>query len=91
MITSTVLDLLTFMLVGILDSIPPSSVPTWISTAGTYIPSVFSFASSMGVWFPWGVLGIVLASVFTVWGASFVVKLARIVISFFTFGGGSAA
>ena len=91
MITAVVMEMFTFMLNGMLDSLPNAVVPAWLSSAGSYLPSVFAFAASMGVWFPWSVLGIVLASVFSVWGASFLFKILRIVISHVTGGGGSAA
>lgn len=91
MITSAVIDVFVMILNELLDALPVTPVPAWLADAGTYLPQVMAFASSMGVWFPWQVLGVVLSAVFGVWIASFGVKVARIIISHVTGGGGSAA
>lgn len=83
--------MLTLILGELIDSVPVTEVPSWVNTGANFIPTVFNFAGSMGVWFPWGVLGVVLASVVGVWIASFVLKVVRIIISHVTGGGGSAA
>ena len=91
MITAAVLDILTLIIGGLLDALPVTTPPAWISTGVSYMPQVFTFAASMGVWFPWSLLGIVLAAVVTTWVGGFVVKVVRIVISHVTGGGGSAS
>lgn len=89
MITATLIDVLGFFLGALLDALPQTDVPPWLADAGSYIPTVFSFANSMGVWFPWGVLNMILPGVVAVWLAAFGIRICRIVISHFTGGGGA--
>lgn len=84
------IDVFVMILNAILDSLPETEVPDWIGTGAGFIPSIFTFAASMGVWFPFGLLGIVLTAVVATWLASFGIKLARIIISHVTGGGGGA-
>lgn len=91
MVTAAVIDVLAMILMAILDAIPETEVPDWLNSASNVIPVVFNFAGSMGVWFPWSTLGIVTLSVLGCWSAAFIIKIARIVISHVTGGGGSAA
>lgn len=91
MITAAVIDVLVMILNELLDALPVTQVPAWLADAGVYLPQVMAFGSSMGVWFPWDVLGVVLAAVFGVWISSFGIKVVRIIISHVTGGGGSAA
>lgn len=91
MITAAVIDCMTLIFGGLLDLLPVTEVPEWVNTGANYIPQVFNFAGSMGVWFPWGVLAVVVASVAAVWIGSFGLKVVRICISHVTGGGGSAA
>jgi hypothetical protein len=55
------------------------------------IGTVFGYAASFGNWVPWSAIGPALLVVIGVLGAAAVVKLVRIVASFLSFGGGSAA
>lgn len=70
---------------------PALDPPAWFTGAGTALSGLFSAAASMGVWIPiplaLNVMGVLFASMFG--GA--IIKLARIVASFLTAGGGSAA
>lgn len=91
MVTAAFLDVLTLIIGAILDSLPQTEVPDWVNSASNFIPTVFNFAGSMGVWFPWSTLAIVTAAVIVVWTGSFVFKVVRIIISHVTGGGGSAA
>lgn len=91
MITAAVFDIICLLVGELIELFPPVEVPGWLGSATGYIPTVFAFASSMGVWFPWDVLSVVLMAVFGVWIASFGFKVIRICISHVTGGGGSAA
>lgn len=91
MITAAVIDMCALIVASLIDALPVTQVPGWLADAGSYIPQVMGFAASMGVWFPWTVLGVVLSAVFGVWVASFGVKVVRIIISHVTGGGGSAS
>ncbi len=66
---------------------PPGFVadlPAHVAVAGGYV-------GSTGAWFPWSLISAVFAAVALAWGAALTVKLVRIVASFATAGGGSAA
>jgi hypothetical protein len=90
-ITAAVMDMFALIIGGLIDTLPVTQAPGWLADAGSYIPQVMGFASSMGVWFPWDVLAVVLVAVFGVWVAAFGIKVVRIIISHVTGGGGSAA
>lgn len=91
MVTAAVLDVLAMIAMALLDALPDTEVPDWLNSASNFIPTVFNFAGSLGVWVPWSLLGIVMAAVVAVWVGSFAFKLIRIIISHVTGGGGSAA
>lgn len=55
------------------------------------VGTVFSYAAGFGAWVPWGAVAAALGVVVAMLAASAVIKLVRIVASFLTLGGGSAA
>jgi hypothetical protein len=55
------------------------------------IGTVVAYAGAFGHWIPWNVVGPVCLLVFGALVASGGIKLVRIVLSFLTLGGGSAA
>lgn len=91
MVTIAFIDVLFICINALLDSLPDTEVPDWINSGANLIPTVFNFAGSMGVWFPWSTLAIVTAFVIGAWTLSFGIKIGRIIISHITGGGGSAA
>jgi hypothetical protein len=91
MVTAGLIDALVMCLMALLDSMPDTEVPDWVNSGANLIPTVFNFAGSMGVWFPWSTLAIVTAAVIGAWVLSFGIKIGRIIISHVTGGGGSAA
>lgn len=91
MVTDSLVTLWTDVLLFFLGEMEPVEMPEWITSIASYTGTVYAFASSMGVWFNWGLLAIVLSTLFVTWIAAFVIKLVRIVASFLTLGGGSAA
>lgn len=91
MITAAVIDVFAMILMALLDALPDAEVPDWLNTASGLIPTVFNFAGSMGVWFPWATLAMVTGSVLLAWLLSFGFKVLRIIISHLSGGGGSAA
>lgn len=90
MITDAILDFLTGVLHSILGSLPTLAVPSWLDTSGP-IGTVFTYAGLMGAWFPTSLATTVLLALLGAWGVGFGVKTVRILASFFTAGGGSAA
>lgn len=91
MITDSLIKTFGDVLLFFLGELEPVELPGWISSLSSYAGPVFSYAQSMGIWFNWGLLAIVLGTLFAAWTASFVIKLVRICASFLTAGGGSAA
>lgn len=79
---------LTHVLLGWLPAVP---VPSWLGDADGLMGTVFGYAGSMGVWFPVPLAVTVTGAILAAWGIGFAVKAVRIVASFFTLGGGSAA
>lgn len=91
MITEWVLGVGGWLLTALLAALPTVTVPTWLSGNDSAFSTVFSAAGSMGVWFPSTLVISVLTGVLALWLVGFGIKLVRIVASFFTAGGGSAA
>jgi hypothetical protein len=70
------------------DSTGPGEAQGAIATG---LGTVFGYAAGFGAWVPWSAIGpavLVVTAVFLVAG---VIRLVRIVASFLSFGGGSAA
>lgn len=61
------------------------------SSVQTALGTVFGFAADLSNWLPWGSIAPAVAVVGGILLAVGIVKLVRIVASFLTFGGGSAA
>jgi hypothetical protein len=78
------LDLLNAMM-------PDMQLPGWVTGIGGMAAEVFTVADSVGVWIPWATILIVLGSVFGAAVIGFGIKVARMLISHVTGGGGSAA
>lgn len=91
MITEKILGLGGWIVAQILGALPSIPVPGWARSSDGLLGQVFGLAGSLGAWVPLGVLGTVLAGLLTIHLAGFGLKLARIVASFLTAGGGSAA
>lgn len=76
---------------GIFDLMPDIAVPGWFTGAGNAIAGLFTAASSMGVWIPIPLALNVMAVLFMAMMGGALIKLGRIIASFLTAGGGSAA
>jgi hypothetical protein len=74
----------------VLGLLPVISPPSWLGADGA-IATVLTYAGSMGAWFPAALTLSVISGVFVLWGIGFTIKVVRIVASFLTMGGGSAA
>ncbi len=75
----------------VFTAMPPLPVPAWFTGAGDAISGLFGDAVTMGVWIP---IPLALNVALTLFAAMFggaAIKLARIIASFLTAGGGSAA
>lgn len=91
MIANWILSVTGWLLHALVSVLPAVSVPAWLTGNDSAFATVFSAAGSMGVWFPSTLVVAVLSGLLVIWLASFVVKIARMVLSLFTAGGGSAA
>lgn len=74
--------------VGLLGT---AQAPSWINSMSGQIADLVNLGSSVGAWVPWSHVGIALAALLAAVAASFLVRVARIAVSLFTGGGGSAA
>ena len=91
MVTRWLMQLGGWLLHTLVGALPVIAVPSWMTANDSAFSTVFSAAGSMGVWFPSTLVVAVLSGLLVIWLASFAVKVARIVLSLFTAGGGSAA
>lgn len=91
MITDAILNFFGGVLHAILQALPVVAVPDWLASGSSAVSTVFGFVGSMGVWFPGPLALSIIGALLAVWLVGFGIKIARIVISLFTFGGGSAA
>jgi len=91
MITDLFLKLLDSIITGVLGILPSFGVPSFITSAGGYVSTVTSYAAQLGNWVPWpiAITGVlcVFAAIAVAWG----IKVVRMIASFLTLGGGSAA
>jgi hypothetical protein len=78
--------------VAFLGSLFPESDPSSaISSATNAVGTIVGFFSGFGVWLPLGTLGICALLWVSVYLVGFGIRLVRMLASFFTGGGGSAA
>lgn len=70
--------------------LPSYDVPAWLSSSSSYMSNLWTYGYGLGAWIPWPLVGTVLASVLACVLIGFGIKVARIVASFMTLGGGGA-
>jgi hypothetical protein len=71
--------------------LPSGSLPEWVDDGAVHLREVWALGAGLGAWVPWSLFGTVAAAVMGCVVIGFGIKVARIVASFFTAGGGSAA
>lgn len=74
---------------GQLGSLVPP-VPSWLSSLPAQIRTLVGWIAQGGAWFPVELLAPVLLVLLGAWVAGLAIKIARIVASFLTLGGGGA-
>lgn len=89
MITEALVKTFGDMLLFFLGEVDPVELPSWVGQIGTFTGQIFGAAGSMGVWFNWSLLGVVVGGIIAVNIASFAIQLIRIVASYLTLGGGA--
>lgn len=91
MITDAILTLLTGMVTWALGVLPSVPVPGWLDPRDSVFATVFTYADSMGKWFPTALVMAVLGTYLLITFTGFSIKVVRIVASFLSGGGGGAA
>lgn len=91
MITDAIMDFFAGLFDWLMGTLPEVQVPEWLNSTSAMAGTVFGYANSMGVWFPSALALAVVGTLVTVWLVALGIKLARLVLSLFTGGGGSAA
>jgi hypothetical protein len=96
-ITEAILTVILGVPAWLLAQLPSISVPTFFSsgtgagTVGGYVQGFAGYLGAMNNWFPFDQLGTALLFIVAAVGVTTAIKVARIVASFATLGGGSAA
>lgn len=91
MVTEAIMDLLAGFVETLLGALPEFEVPDWLATASGMATEIAGYGAGLGVWVPARLIVAVAGTLLVVWLIGFGIKLTRIVASFLTFGGGSAA
>lgn len=86
-IVSAVVALLTF-LAGLLGDLP---APDWLTSLSGPLGELVALGDGMGAWVPWSLARTIFLAVLASMAVGLGIKLVRIVASFLTAGGGSAA
>lgn len=90
LVTDWLIEVFAWLVGTILSWMPTITVPTWLNADGP-IGTVFTYAGSMGAWFPTGLAITVILAILAAYAVGFGIKAVRIIASFATLGGGSAA
>lgn len=91
MVTDAILHALGSFVAWVLGLFPTITLPDWLTTVTDFIASVVTGALQLGNWIPWPLVGLAFVFVWLSFGIAFAIRVGRIVASFFTAGGGSAA
>jgi len=92
MVTALILGWIIAALAGIIGALPHPELPSWLSDGiPTWFLDGLSWAVQMDHWIPVQAIGLGIAFLLICSGLAIVIRIARIVISLVTFGGGSAA
>lgn len=75
----------------VMQLLPSFNPPEAFTNANGWIADIWAAGAGLGAWIPWSVVGIATGMVIAAIGIGFAIKLVRIVASFLTAGGGSAA
>ena len=91
MIVELIVKAFAALATGIGALLGDADAPGFIANLEGWWSSFMGMLGGLTPWIPWDTAGAVVAAVLLAIGASFVVKVVRIVLSLFTGGGGSAA
>lgn len=76
---------------GLADLLGDLDAPGWLTGVAGDWNTLMGHFGGLGAWIPWSVMQTVVTALFAAVAVSLAIKLTRIVLSFFTAGGGSAA
>lgn len=75
----------------VLGLLPDDDVPAFAQGAASALQSVFSAGYGLGAWIPWSTAAVCAGAVIASLLIGLAIRVVRIIASFFTLGGGSAA
>lgn len=90
MITESLVKFFTGFVNFFVGLLPDADAPDWMYTASNGIQNIWGYAAGLSAWIPFQVAATVVSAVLVCVGIGFTIKVARIVASFLTVGGGSA-
>lgn len=90
MVTKAIVDALGAFIGFLLDLLPSFSLPSWVDSIHDYAVSGVTFASGFAAWVPLTAIRNAFIFLLAVGTAAFLVRGARVLISLFSGGGGSA-
>lgn len=91
MITEWVIQVWLTVVTWLLGLLPAITLPSWVTTVTSFVSSTVTQARALGNWIPWGMVGLGFVFVAAAYAVALGIRVGRIVASFFTAGGGSAA
>lgn len=91
MITQWLIDMVTSFVQGLLDLVPLPPIPDWLSSGAGAVGSVAAQMGALSNWIPVTVGVAIIGTILAIIVAAAAVKVVRIIASFLTAGGGSAA
>jgi hypothetical protein len=91
MIVQWFMDAIAWLAHSVFSVMPAVAIPSWFLQSTSVMSGLFTDAQTMGVWLPIPLAVTVATLLFASIMGGALIKLARIVLSLFTAGGGSAA
>lgn len=90
-ILEALLTVFTGLIRMVIRLFPTTPAPSWLADGDGLLQTIWSYGSGLGAWVPWTTVAQVFAAVISCLVAALSIRLVRIVASFLTGGGGSAA
>lgn len=90
MIVEWFLNLCASLWESLCAALPVVPVPSWVADGSAGVAQIIGMAATFGHWVPLSMFGVVVLGVVTCLVAGVGIKVARIVASFATLGGGGA-
>jgi len=91
MIADAVISVFVWIIKAVVGLLPTGAAPAWLDDGAGYMAEIFGLVSGLGAWVPVSLAVTVVAAVLACVVIGFLIKVIRIVASFLTAGGGSAA